>query len=310
VPESEHARCLRSQPQADTLIARVQSSVVARHRPHAWLAAAAVTFAAGAAHAGRPTPLVTGEAALDRARAAWAQADFEAAQSAYQEAITRGGLSRTDVIDAYSHLGAAHFIVGKRDLAANAFRVAATVDPSFVVPAEAGKKAAALAEAQRKQTVPFKLEAGAPDHVASGASFAVNVLFDAAQLPLLARIGIIVRDPATAKTYRFEEQPKLVVTFRVPSSMTLPGADLDVRVDALDDHDNQLAVASTRVTVSGAPVAATSETEKPSGGTSFWKSPWPYVIGGTLLAAGGVGLYFAVRSPSEVNVGAPHVQTN
>jgi hypothetical protein len=280
--------------------------------PSAALVALALTLAAGSASAGRPTPLLTGAAALERARTAWAQADFEAAETDYQEAIDRGGLGRTDVIECYSHLGAAHFIVGKKDEALAAFRIAAAVDPFFEVPQEAGKKAFLLADGARKASS-LKFEASAPTRVDSGTAFAVNVILEPAQLPLIARLGLIVRDPTTSKMYRFEEQPKTVVSFRVPASMTLPGADLLVRVDALDAHDNQLSVAETQVEVGAAPVGGDHKVlanKTSTGGPGFWKTPWPYIIGGALLAAGGVGIYFAVRPPDQVNVDAARVQAN
>jgi hypothetical protein len=307
---------------ADTLAIRVQTCALPidprargrRFRPRAVLAAFVLTMVAGSASAGRPTPLLTGAAALERARTAWAQADFEGAEAGYQEAIDRGGLGRTDVIECYSHLGAAHFIVGKKDEALSAFRIAASVDPFFDVPQEAGKKAFQLADGARKQAPSLKFEASAPARVDSGSAFAVAVILDPAQLPLFARLGLTVRDPATSKIYRFEEQPTSVVRFRVPASMTLPGADLVIRVDALDAHDNQLSVAEAQVEVGAAPVGGgdhKAQTGKTSGGgTSFWKTPWPYIIGGALLAAGGVGIYFAVRPPNEVNVDAPRVQAN
>ena len=81
-------------------------------------------------------------------------------------------------------------------------------------------------------------------------------------------------------------------------------------VRALDAHDNELVEQETRVVVTGArePVAK-ADVAPTSGG--FWHTPWPWVIGGALVAAGGgAGLYFALRPPSDVNVGAPRVQAN
>jgi hypothetical protein len=41
--------------------------------------------------------------------------------------------------------------------------------------------------------------------------------------------------------------------------------------------------------------------------SSFWSSPWPYVIGGAALAAGGAVAYFATRPGDDVTVGAARI---
>ncbi len=257
----------------------------------------------------RPAPLVNGGAALERAREAWAQSEFDVAETAYQEALDRGGLTRTETVECYAHLGAAHYITGHKDRAAAAFHIAAVIDPAFVVPPEAGKKATAIADKERKRAVTLTIDLTSPVKVEAGTAFAITVNLDAAQMALISRVGLFVRDPSTSKVYRFEETPQSAVHFRVPASMTLPGASLDVTVQVLDAHDNELATNATRVLVRGVPAVAT--TDQPIASGSFWKSPWPYLIGGALLAAGGgVGLYFALKPPTDVNIGAPRVQAN
>ena len=280
------------------------------------LAAVALALHAGDAAAGRPTLLVNGGSELEKARAAWSASDFDEAERAYESAITHGGLGRTDVLESYAHLGAARFITGKRDPALAAFKVAASIDPSFVVPSEAGKRADKLAETARKQAPVLKFDASAPSHVDSGSAFAVTVVFEPAQIALISRVGLLVRDGSSARVYRFEERPQPLVRFRVPATMTLPGADLQVRVDALDEHDNQLALSGVRVAVSGTPVApgeAASDRrgdDAPSSTGGFWRSPWPWIIGGALVAGGGVGAYVALRPPSDVFVSTPRIQAN
>ena len=286
---------------------------ITHRRPRALLVAAAVSLVMGGVAEARPSLLLSGTSALDRARAAWAQADFEVAESAYAEAVTRGALGRTELIESYAYLGASRSIVGNKEGALVAFRLAASVDPAFEVPAEAGKKAAALADTARKHATALKLEATAPEHVASGAPFAVTTLIEPSQLALIARVGLLVRDRSGAVIYRFEDAPGAAVTFRVPGAMVNPGGDLSVRVDALDTHDNQLAVSEVRVTVSAAPVAAMGpESARVTGavGGGFWHTPWPWVIGGALAAVGGAGVYLVLRAPSEVNLGAARVQAN
>jgi hypothetical protein len=40
----------------------------------------------------------------------------------------------------------------------------------------------------------------------------------------------------------------------------------------------------------------------------FWSSPWPYVIGGVALAAGGAAVYVATRPTDDVAVGGAAVR--
>jgi len=286
----------------------VQISDTVKNRAPALLAALAISLGASAAMA-RPTLLANGAPSLDRARTAWSQADFDVAATAYQEALERGGLTRQETVECYSHLGAARYIIGRKVDAAPAFRVAAAIDPQFVVPPEAGKKAMAIAEKERKQTLSLKLDLTSPVKVAANEAFTIGVTVESAQLALVSRIGLLVRDAATSKEYRFEEQPRADVRLHVPASMSASGATLDVSVRALDAHDNELAEQETRVVVGAAFAVAHDDAPQASGG--FWHTPWPYLIGTALLAAGGgVGLYFALTPPNTVNVGAPRVQAN
>jgi hypothetical protein len=107
----------------------------------------------------------------------------------------------------------------------------------------------------------------------------------------------------------------------VPARMTLPDASLLVRVHARDGNDNELAEAERRVHIAAAPAivaqGALSALGSPSrkddrGGSrssgGFWSSPWPYVIGGAALAAGGVTTWFLTRPTDNVDVGAVRVQ--
>ena len=92
-----------------------------------------------------------GSAALERARASWNQGEFESAEPAYQEALEKGGLPRDAALECFVKLGAVRAVLGKKELAQAAFRTAALIDQDFVVPPEAGKKAAALADAAKVQ---------------------------------------------------------------------------------------------------------------------------------------------------------------
>ncbi len=257
-----------------------------------------------------------GTAALQRAQKAWDDGEFDQAERAYQEALDKGGLDRGATLECWVHLGAARAVLGNKNGALTAFRTALFVDDTFTVPAEAGKKAAALAESARRQqnrVGTLHLSLSAPTETSSGEAFAVNVMLDAAQAALVARVSLHVKDPTTSKQYDYEEPSDAVVHFRVPATMTLPGASLRVRIDALDGHDNQLATAEEHVSVRQLPIAERTpkekdELHKSSGG--FWSSPWPYLIGGAMLAAGGATTAYFLLKPSQVSIDPAQIQTH
>ena len=110
-------------------------------------------------------------------------------------------------------------------------------------------------------------------------------MLDSAQASLVTRLSLHVKDKTTNKTFDYEEAvtasadhgASSVTRFRVPATMTLPSATLHVEVDALDVHDNQLAVAEERVTVRPTPIAESHTIKKDElwhrGG--FWSTAWP-----------------------------------
>ncbi len=255
-----------------------------------------------------------GSSALERAKKAWDDGELDTAERAYQEALAKGGLDRTETLDCWVHLGAARAVLGNRSGALAAFRMALVIDDAVVVPAEAGKKAITLAEAARHQpnrVGALSLSLSAPNEAGSGEPFAVNVMLGAAQAAVVTRFSLHVEDKTTQKKFDYEEPSSQVVTFRVPASMTLPSATLHVLVEALDAHDNQLATADQLVTVRPTPIAEShphhDELRLAHGG--FWSTAWPWVIGGVLVAAGGaVGGYYLLKPPDRVSIGAP--QTN
>ncbi len=277
------------------------------------VAAAAVASvllgAAGFTHAqGTSRKEAAGAEALAKARTSWDDGELDRAAPEYAHALEKGGLNREETLECYVRIGALRAVLGKKHGAIEAFRVAVIIDPDFVVPPETGKKATALADTVREQHLaPIRFEASAPAEVDSGAAFAVNVLLDPSEVAAITRLGMTATDPTTKKTYRFENPASTVVHFRVPGTMTLPGARLRIHVDALDAHDNQLGFAEQHVEVRPEPVATGDAPEPHHGG--FWSGPWPYVIGGALLAAGGATAgYFLLRTPDQVLVGPAQIQ--
>jgi hypothetical protein len=265
------------------------------------------------AHAAVAAP---GTPALQRARQAWEEGELDQAEHAYQEALEKGGLDRAATLECFVHLGAARSVLGNRAGALTAFRMALLVDDAFTVPPEAGKKAVAMAEAARRQPSrvgSLHLTLSVPSEAPSGEPFAVNAMLDAAQAALVARLSLHVNDKTTHKTFDHDEPADAVVRFHVPASMTLPNATLHIEVDALDTHDNQLAFAEDHVGVRPTPIAEThhAKDELRQSHAGFWSTPWPYVIGGALLVAGGVTTgYFLLKPPDQVSIGPAQLQTH
>ncbi len=271
-----------------------------------------------------------GAAALERARAAWDKGDYDVAEPLYQEAIETGGLDPAEILDAYVRLGSACSVVGKKASALSAFKVAALIDPHFVLPPEAGKRAALIADrARRTETHIGALTLGAniPSDISPGESAQVDATLDAAHAVVASKIAVSARDPLSGRSYADAQDPATSVHFKLPASLTLPSATLLVRVDALDVHLNRLASVEGKSHVRAAegaavgavavapifPVGSAAKAKQPDDGKDhkagggFWSTAWPYVIGGVALAAGGAAIYLATRSSDDVNVGAVRV---
>jgi hypothetical protein len=270
------------------------------------------------------------EEALKRAQDAWDNGDFDLAPGLYQKAIAAGGLSRAEVVDAYARTGAALAVVGKRRAALAALREAALLDPAFTVPPEAGKKAITLAQRARKEQQrigSLGVSAQVPDQVSSGEPFSVDVTI-APVHPIVQSVFLQVRDKLAGRTFEQESAPGAHLHFEVPTRMTLPDASLVVRVEARDSHGNELLSDERHVHVSH-PIAAPApvppplrpiartmpeqdrparRTKREEGGGGFWSSPWPYILGGTALAAGGAAVYLTTRPTADVNIGAARVE--
>ncbi|MBX3207170.1 MAG: hypothetical protein KF764_19135 [Labilithrix sp.] len=285
-------------------------------------AVALLGVAAGEAHAAEAP---SGGPALRQARAAWDRRSLETAEPLYREALEKGGLAPNEVLEGYVRLGSIRAALGKKDAAIAAFRAASILDSGFVVPSEAGSKGASLAEKAKRDTArigSIQLAVQTPREVQPGKSFTITATLDKGHLPIVSRIGVIAKDGTTGKEVTLDAKPDEAVEFDIDSDITLPGASILVRVDALDGHDNRLASAEERVRVpekdteKGAVASGAKETggtsfgNKPPGGDSevrkggaFWSSPWPYVIGGIALVGAGTAVFFGTRPTPNVSVG-------
>lgn len=267
-----------------------------------------------------------GGRALEQARAAWERGALVTAEPLYREALEKGGLAPDEVLEGYVRLGSIRATLGKKDSAIAAFRAASVLNASFTVPSEAGSKGARLAEKAKRDTAKIgsiQLAIRAPKEAHPGKGFVVTTTLDEAHLPIVNRIGLVARDGTTGKEVTLEAKPAEAIEFEIGPEVTLPGASIVVRVDALDGKQNRLASAEERVRIPGessdkAMVAGRAEgkgsgsvtsSSKAQGdpdvrkGGSFWSSPWPYVIGGIALAGAGTAVFFGTRPTPTVSVG-------
>lgn len=255
-----------------------------------------------------------GKGALERASAAWSRGEFDIAETLYNEALEQGGLGRNETLDVYIHLGATRAVLGKKDAALVAFRQAALIDPEFKPPGEAGKKATQMADQAKKQQLGtmgrIELHATFPKRVQAGKTFDVPVKMDAAFATVLTKVAISVTDPITDHTYTSDQPAGPEMSFMVPGKLVTGEASLMVRLVGLDQRDNELVSAEGKVAVEGGKATTASAAGAVNGAGSaqipdkgppknFWQTPWPYVLGGVALAAGGGALYYFVLRPAD-----------
>ncbi len=273
------------------------------------------------AHAAEQT--ADADTTLMRAQKAWEEAELTRAADLYEQALKEGGLYPADVLVAYARIGTVRAAMNQRNGALSAFRVAASLDPGFELPSEAGPKAKALYKQARadaaQQGGKLEVTAEVPTQGAAGKTFLVTAHVPEAFVPLVVDVGITVSDPSVSSTSVkpwSEKKPVAPeVQFEVPGKAVVPGANLLVRVDVLDGHGNRWASTQSRVKVdarkrpletmdAGAMVPGDDENTTKSKSGGFWHSPWPWVIGGAVVA-GGVATYFMTRPTSDVTVSAP-----
>jgi hypothetical protein len=261
------------------------------------------------------------EALLLQAAKAWDAAELNRASDLYEKALQEGGLYPSDVLVAYTRVGTVQAAMGKANAALSAFRVAAALDPAFELPSEAGPKARNLYKQARadamKQGGKLDVSVEVPNSSAPDTEFIVTAHVSEAFAPLIQDIGISVRDPSVGsmKAWTTKKPASTAVSFEVPAKAVIAGANLLVRVDALDSRGNRWASTEKRVKVDQNAATATSmrsgrtirgggDKHKESEDGGFWSTPWPWVIGGAIVA-GGVATYFLTRPTNDVTIQAP-----
>jgi hypothetical protein len=259
-----------------------------------------------------------GPAAFARGQSAWDKKEYDRAETSYQEAIEQGGLGPEEVREAYVKLGSARALRGKNDAAVRAFRAAAVLE-DFKIPAQLRANQAKLAEqakrdVQRLGIGAMSFTAQAPDKTAPARAFNVKVTLDEKHVKVVSFISMSVRESG-GKNLNKQEAPAETLEIEVPAHMAPPGAQITVRVDALDKYKNRLATAEARVTVDStvepsAKIDIESTTKKVDtvSRKSIFSTPWPYVIGGIVLLGAGAAFVVQTQKANEVSIGSVGVK--
>jgi len=262
-----------------------------------------------------------GAQAYARAQGAWDKKEYDRAETSYQEAIEQGGLGPDEVRDAYVKLGSSRALRGKTDAAVRAFRAAAVLE-DFRIPPQLKPAQARLAEQAKKDvakmgigTMAFALSA--PANVAPARSFNVKVTIDERHVPVVSFFSLTVKESTTGKNITKQEAPKETAEIEVPAYLTPPGGQLTMHVEALDKFKNKLAIAEARSSVDATAdtgVSVRTDTDEPRKTEApkrkgVFSTPWPYVIGGVVLAGLGAAFIVQAGKADEVSIGAIGVKS-
>ncbi len=278
-------------------------------------------FIAARAH-GAPVATI-----LERARGSLQEADFDAAAKAYQAAIDAGGLSPSELAEAFLGIGIGAFYQGNSKRALDAFRLAVVVDGNVSMTDDAPKKAKTLLDQARremkKRTLDWFRVTIPEGSLAAGAKAAtVRVRTDAVAgleaVEVEARSGDgepwIKRFPISRD-----------VDVLLPSSVHTTGR-VRLRISAIDDVGNRWAeyarsldvdrtpktepviVKREEVVAARPPVVAANSAAPPTT-PPLWSSPWPWIgLGLVGIGVGAAFSYSALDSSSPARIGVPRVQ--
>lgn len=246
---------------------------------------------------------------LREAEQAYDGGRLEAALERYQQALSSGELSPSQVVHAQRGLGILLGAAGKTEEAREAFRVAVAIDPSLSPPPELGPPIEALfQEAKAAQ---------------GGAKAAVRAQW-------LDRTHLQMRvenlPPNGISGFRVVQGDSPIAT--VPSSggeaatrILEAHSAVSVRVEAFDQYGNTLTAIEVH------PYGAQEEGARPPQSThqllgsstsgsadvfvddqgSIWTNPWLWIGTAVLLIAGGAAIALAASAEEQVTVGAPEV---
>ena len=202
---------------------------------------------------------IPGLDALTRGIQAFEAGQYKQAEALFDNALTRGGLSRAATLTAYVDLGVTLVVLGKADGAERAFEQAALIDPKFVVPPHSGPRAAKIADQARKKQEAigaYHFDVGAPGDVKPGETFKVTTEMAEEQAGLVSLVRVAATEPG-GKTFDTVEAAAAHVVVEVPGDVAQSGATIALRLELLDSHDNRLAIVEKTVKVGDGPMPPT-----------------------------------------------------
>lgn len=245
---------------------------------------------------------------LERARAAWDSGSFDVSEALYMEAISRGGLKRNELVDALVRIGASRCVIGRKKEAIESFRRAASIDPAFQLPPDAGKKIVAVVEKVRgdfASASPVALALAVPSSTRDNQAFVATAQLTGTNATLVARIRLDVRDGTGIVVFSETASLSSDVRFHVQPHTTWEGR-LDASSSALDAHDNIVAEVTASLAVEkserAAPSARNANGPTTSKKPGFWARSWPFIAGGAAALAGGIALVVMARPSDDVAI--------
>jgi hypothetical protein len=267
--------------------------------------------------------------ASHQAADAWEKGAFDQAANLYREAITHGGMSKTALREAYLRMGAALAIQKKNNAASDAFRWALVLDPQCVPPAEAGKRVAQVFEAVKGEVSgrhPLGFSVDAPSRLAPSEALNLQINIRSEHSQFVEEIEVVAQDPSTGEEQKITVKSSSHGSVPVPSAGPRREGPWKLRILALDRHGNRLAEEDAQVTIANKPPQVTpppiptamassalrptpppTEKANAGNGSKIWRSPWPYLVGGLTVVAGGVAIIYASQPGEQVTIGSPRL---
>jgi tetratricopeptide (TPR) repeat protein len=273
-----------------------------------------------------------GDGRRKQAEDAFGHQEYETAEKLFKKLIEDGELEQDAVIGAYVRLGGSRAMLGKKDEAVKAFRAAAVLDPNFVPTPDGNPKvieAAQIARSSVAKLGPLVFEAKVPERVELGTPVAVTAIVDPAHLPMVSRLLVTVKqhdkENATVLATKSELSDPSGSTKLTLDELPKDVAEVDIQVSALDKFRNKIASQSFTRSLKAAVVAGESgaggsiygdradskkkKTSDEKDSVGIFSTAWPFVVGGVVLAAGGVSMYYYLSRPSVSTIGPATVGT-
>lgn len=264
-------------------------------------------------------PLAHADEYVSKAQDLVDDAEYTEAAKVLRQALARGGLTKTELVELYRLQGTVNIALGRRERAEASFRNLITADPAFALPQGTSPKVREVFDAVHQEM----LKAGGLDEVFKPAHTPVGTVAPSKDVTLHLDVGARERAGQIAKVqcfYRRLGTPHFSSVFANPAAgggydAVIPGFVLDAEPDdyAIEYYIEATDAAENRLTGVGKPsfplnfeVLGTRPDETGGGSTSqpvdntLWITLG--VAAGATLVIGalvGVGAYFLLTQKGE-----------